>query len=54
MVLAQSVYVCVHGYMCVWACCVCVAWACLCVWRGRVFMCKGTVGRCVAGNTASV
>ena len=27
--------------------CVCV---CVCVWRGRVCVCKGTVGRYVAGN----
>ena len=44
--------------VCVCACvCMCV-WACLCgvgvfVWRGRVCVCKGTVGRCVAGNNAS-
>ena len=25
----------------------------VCVWRGRVCVCKGTVGRCVAGNNAS-
>ena len=30
--------------------CVCV---CVCVWRGRVCVCKDTVGRCVAGNNAS-
>ena len=26
---------------------------CVCVWRGRVCVCKDTVGRCVAGNNAS-
>ena len=30
--------------------CVCV---CVCVWRGRVCVCKDTVGGCVAGNNAS-
>ena len=25
----------------------------VCVWRGRVCVCKDTVGRCVAGNNAS-
>ena len=29
------------------------AHVCVCVWRGRVCVCKDTVGRCVAGNNAS-
>ena len=50
----SSVCVC----MCVCACvclrmCVCVCLH-MCVWCGRVCVCKGTVGRCVAGNNASV
>ena len=41
--------------VCVCACvCVCVCvWVGVFVWRGRVCVCKGTVGRCVAGNNAS-
>ena len=45
MVQAQSV--CVH--VCVYVC----VWVGVFVWRGRVCVCKGTVGRCVAGNNAS-
>ena len=52
---------CVHS----WTCTICVrnknpkslqvvqAHVCVCVWRGRVCVCKDTVGRCVAGNNAS-
>ena len=45
--MCVCVFVCLH---------VCVMLACVyaCVWRGRVCVCKGTVGRCVAGNKTKV
>ena len=65
----MCVCVCARAHRCVhsWTCTICVRYknpkslqvvqahvcVCVCVWRGRVCVCKDTVGRCVAGNNAS-
>ena len=67
--MCVCVCVCARAHRCVhsWTCTICVriknpkslqvvqahVCVCVCVWRGRVCVCKDTVGRCVAGNNAS-